>query len=140
MRTIDEALFEIVQRSMGVVYDQLSDPDSWTRETRDLMVEKSRTLNMNITEEGVELVRRLLDSTVEGKPALYWFILRGMLMGELELFLSSRAQIDTATDEQIKESPFDHEWLTHQIRIRYQQLDGVEKLLEPFSPEAVEEL
>lgn len=140
MRTIDEALFEIVQRSMGDVYEQLSDPGSWTRETRDQMVEKSRALNIGVTEEGLELVKRLLDAEVEGKPALYWFILRGMLMGELELFLASRSQIDTATDEQIKESPFDHQWLTEQIRSRYQELEKIDVLLEPFSPEVVEEL
>lgn len=140
MRTIDEALFEIVQRSMGNVYEQLSDPASWTRETRDQMVEKSRTLNTGVTEEGLELVKRLLEAEVEGKPALYWFIFRGMLMGELELFLASRSQIDTATDDQIKDSPFDHQWLTEQIRARYQELERVDTLLEPFSPEVVEEL
>jgi hypothetical protein len=63
-----------------------------------------------------------------------------MLMGELELFLASRSQIDTATDEQISESPFDHQWLTEQIRSRYQELEKIDVLLEPFSPEAVEEL
>lgn len=140
MRTIDESLFEIVQRSMGEAYELLSDPTSWTLETRDDMVAKSRALNLSLTAEGVDLIKRLIDAEVDGKSALFLFIFRGTLLGELELFLAARAQIDMATDEQIKDSPFDHSWLTEQIRVRYKEIEAIDLLLEPFNPEEAEEI
>lgn len=140
MRTIDEQLIELVQSSMGRAYEELSSPDAWTRETRDTMVEKSRRFNEQLSVQGVELVERLCQEQLDGHPVLYWFIFRGVLLGELELFIASRGQIDAATDEQIKDSAFDHSWLTEQIRTRYAELTALDEKLEPYNLDVSEEL
>lgn len=140
MTTIDEELFKIVQSRMSQAYEDLSDPDQWTRESRDAMVAKSRNLNLQLSDEGVTMVEQLLKQEINGKSVMYWLILRGVLMGELELFVASRSQIDTATDEQLADSPFDHSWLTEQIRVRYKELADLDVLLEPYTPDSVEEI
>ena len=105
METLDNILNDRIETIFQDKLKQLLDLSQWTAENRDEKLSGVRNIANSITDEGLSLVKEVIEKTIEDKTLLEYQIKMQLISGEIEILRSLRNQLDTANDEELKTFP-----------------------------------
>lgn len=120
--TLDQALNDIVEIRLSAKLAEITDPDAWTKESRDELYEKVLEVNSDSISAAIELIDDFSKKEVDGKPLLHWYIEQYSLQTVLQLLSEIRDKADAMTEDERKDFAFDTEWLTVRIQAVYTRL------------------
>lgn len=121
MRTLDELLSDRAQEQYRESLTKVLDPTSWTKENRNSKMEEIRTLANGLCDTSEQFVAELLTTKLNGKSIMWCKIREQFIMGEIELLMGFRDELDTAVTIP-DTTPIDHEWLTAEIQARHKEI------------------
>lgn len=129
MQTLDQLLtanLPEVEQAFADTYNTTQ----WTKADRDARMERSKELIIQTATATLDFVRGLMDKEIEGRPLLFWHVVREMLAGELAFFESMRQELDRLGPEDLARAPVDYGWLTDNIRARLVEISEISAVLE----------
>jgi hypothetical protein len=121
MKTLDELLSERAQAEYQDALAEVLNPASWTTENRDEKLSEIRRLAEGVCSISEDFVKELLTSQVGDKSILWHKVREQFIMGEIELLMGFRDELDVLT-EIPPEVPISYDWLNSQIKERYKEV------------------
>lgn len=136
MKTLDELLSERAQAEYKNALSQVLDPVSWTEANRDAKLAEIRKLAEGVCNISEDFVKELLTKEIESKSILWHKIKEQFIVGELELLMGFRDELDSLGDQPMN-MPISYDWLNTQIKLRYQEITNlnieISKAISPVS-------
>ena len=129
-QTIDELISQRAKMIYGEQLNQLLDPDAWTAENRETMLEKVRDVLRKMEQDSKKYLEEMLTTVVEGECLLVWELRRQTLGYEMNLLENFRAALDRVVDSGLPSAPVSYQWVTARIRERMKELETVARILQ----------
>jgi hypothetical protein len=133
MRTLDQILIELADLQQTNDLETISDRQNWTKETREELLRKTRSVSEQVASNALSIVERFLNTKVDGTPVLYLVFLRECMASEIEFLTALRTDLDTAPINESGgdlEKTFDYDWLNNHIRNRLMEIKSLSDLVD----------
>ena len=135
MKTLDELLSERAQAEYQNSLAEVLNPASWTAENRDDKLVEVRRLAEGVCDISENFVKDLLETKIDSSSVLWLKIKEQFVMGEIELLMGFRDELDSVTETPI-EIPISYDWLNAHIKARYEEIIEInEKISKAMSQE-----
>ena len=129
MRTLDEILSEKTRIQYEDRLAQHLDPNNWTEENRNEQVASAYDIISEIGQVAESFVKQALDTKIDNESIISIAIRKELIYGMINLFQSIRANLDTMSDEEMKSTSYDYDWLTYNIKLLLEIADKDEKAI-----------
>jgi hypothetical protein len=142
MKTLDELLSERAQAEYQNALVEVLDPASWSAENRDTKLQEVRKLAEGVCDISEEFVKELLATNLEDGKSILWHKIREQfIMGEVELLMGFRDELDSMP-EIGPDVPISYDWLNAQIKARYLEISTLNETINKITAQegSVEEI